>query len=212
MRWAVGCLTAVALAMGCSSHLAPPRSGGGPDAAVDRAPRPSDGPSPIIDAAFDAAIDFLDLGPPGAVCQSGSGCQTGICVDGVCCNTACSGPCVTCSAPGRAGTCFPIATGTAARADGCPAASPATCGMTGSCDGVGGCALYPAATLCAAAACVDATTLKAASTSDGLGTSTPGPTESCAPYTCVDGACFANDCQRNPADCVTRPNRDASLD
>jgi len=84
--------------------------------------------------------------------------------------------------------------------------------MTGLCDGVGGCALYPAATLCAAPACVDATTVNRASTCDGLGLCTPGPTESCAPYACLDGACVANDCQQSPADCLPRPNRDASLD
>jgi hypothetical protein len=51
-----------------------------------------------------------------------------------------------------------------------------------------------------------------ASTCDGLGLCTPGPTESCAPYACLDGACVANDCQQSPAVCLPRPNRDASLD
>ena len=43
--------------------------------------------------------------PLGGACTSASGCASGFCVDGVCCNTACAGACMTCDATGSAGTC-----------------------------------------------------------------------------------------------------------
>lgn len=221
MRWVVSCLAMVAFAAGCSSPLSPLGSGGGRDAAVDRALRPIG--ATVVDAAgeigrgrqiIDAGPDVVGRGEPapiGSPCQSGIDCRTGFCVDGVCCNTSCIGSCVTCAAPRAMGTCLPLDTGAVARPGGCPAASPATCGMTGLCDGVGGCGLYATGTLCVPSACVGGTTMQVASTCDGLGTCRPGPTQSCVPYTCASGACQVDDC-RNPADCEARPNRDASLD
>jgi hypothetical protein len=235
MRWAVGCVAAVALAVGCSSQLAPLRAASGTDAAVDHvvgtgAPMAVDAASdvgrglPVVDAArdvgrglpvVDAAPDFVgrpDPALPGLACRKAIDCITDYCVDGVCCNTACTGPCVTCSAPGAVGTCLPVDLGAPARVGQCPADSPATCGRTGACDGVGGCQLYPAETLCVSGACVDGTTVRVASTCDGFGTCQPGPIQSCAPYTCRGGACYADDCQLSPADCLSLGNRDASSD
>jgi hypothetical protein len=49
----------------------------------------------------------------GAACTSDSACSTGHCVDTVCCESACSGVCMTCNAPGGTpGTCVPIAANT----------------------------------------------------------------------------------------------------
>lgn len=222
MRWAVGWATALALALGCSSPLAPQRPLAGTDAAVDRAARPSG--ATAVDAArdvgrgpslIDAAPDFLGRGelvPIGAACRSASDCLTGFCVDGVCCSSACTGPCVTCSALGAMGTCLPVDLGAPAPLGGCPAEGAATCGRTGGCDGVGGCELYPEGTLCMQGTCVDGTTLQAPSTCDGLGACRPGPTQSCAPYTCASGVCQVDDCRFNPADCVSTGNHDASSD
>ena len=56
-----------------------------------------DGPEPTISAA----------GP----CERGEQCESGYCVDGVCCNVACSGSCVSCTQPNRVGECFPVAAG-----------------------------------------------------------------------------------------------------
>ena len=44
----------------------------------------------------------LDLG---GACSSGSQCRSGICADGVCCNSACGGTCQSCDLAGSAGTC-----------------------------------------------------------------------------------------------------------
>ena len=51
----------------------------------------------------------------GPTCTRGDQCASGFCTGGVCCNTACNDPCVTCNLPNRVGTCSP-------RPDGCPGA------------------------------------------------------------------------------------------
>jgi hypothetical protein len=72
----------------------------------------------------------------GSTCASGAECASGFCSDGVCCDTACKGTCMSCKIPGRIGTCSPYQAGT----------DPETeCGAgTGicksSCDGLGKCA------------------------------------------------------------------------
>ena len=45
------------------------------------------------------------LQPLGTSCVTDGMCQSGFCVDKVCCNTACTGTCMTCDAAGSAGTC-----------------------------------------------------------------------------------------------------------
>ena len=48
----------------------------------------------------------------GQVCTEPSQCQSGICVDGVCCNTTCTGTCQACDLAGTSGTCTLAANGT----------------------------------------------------------------------------------------------------
>ncbi|MEZ4314092.1 MAG: hypothetical protein R3F14_39230, partial [Polyangiaceae bacterium] len=52
----------------------------------------------------------------GSACTTGAECASGNCADGVCCNTACTGTCIACSAAkkgsGLNGLCGPIASGT----------------------------------------------------------------------------------------------------
>ena len=48
----------------------------------------------------------------GSGCGGPTDCQSGFCVDGVCCGGACDGICELCNLPGLAGTCFPAAAGT----------------------------------------------------------------------------------------------------
>jgi MYXO-CTERM domain-containing protein len=73
--------------------------------------------------------------PNGADCASNEDCQSGQCVDGVCCNVACGGgttDCQACStAAGAAvnGTCGPISAGTQCRASG------GACDVAEACDG-----------------------------------------------------------------------------
>ena len=48
----------------------------------------------------------------GGFCSTGSQCQSGLCADGVCCNTLCSpGTCTACDIAGSVGTCSPAPAG-----------------------------------------------------------------------------------------------------
>ena len=49
----------------------------------------------------------------GTACTSNSQCAAGFCVSGVCCNTACTGQCSSCTLPGSVGICAPRPNGTA---------------------------------------------------------------------------------------------------
>jgi hypothetical protein len=55
-------------------------------------------------AHCDGGRCYLDLGP-GETCDEPSDCQSSYCVDGVCCNSACTGTCRRCDLTGSRGTC-----------------------------------------------------------------------------------------------------------
>jgi hypothetical protein len=64
-------------------------------------------------------------------CSSDGECLSGHCAQGVCCATACVGPCRSCALPGSFGTCTTVPRG---------ALDPsATCGAGATCNGRGGC-------------------------------------------------------------------------
>src|SRR5205814_1442806 len=65
----------------------------------------------------------------GATCAGAAECASQLCVDGVCCNTACAGACNACNLAGTQGTCTNLASG----ATGTPTCSPNRCGGTASC-------------------------------------------------------------------------------
>ena len=92
----------------------------------------------------------------GADCTSNDTCDSGFCVAGVCCNTACEGGCQTCAAAGSVGTCTPLAEGSSCgdgdacngeevcQAGTCAAGAPLSCDdgnqcTADACDPVGGC-------------------------------------------------------------------------
>ncbi len=139
------------------------------------------------------------LKPNGAVCTKSDECKSTFCADGVCCNVACKGPCVSCDQQGRGGTCWPTDVGSPDPHNVCAVQAPATCGTTGTCDGVGGCARFAAQILCTAPAC-SGDRLIAGGTCDGLGTCLQPGMMDCTPYKCADGACI-NRCASDN-DCV----------
>ncbi|MDC3956593.1 hypothetical protein [Polyangium jinanense] len=67
---------------------------------------------------------------PAQTCGGAAECLSGHCVDGVCCNAACSSTCMACNVAGSVGTCtnVPVATEDAP-----------TCTGTNACDGAGTC-------------------------------------------------------------------------
>ncbi len=92
----------------------------------------------------------------GTACAAASACASGFCVDGVCCENACNGTCVSCNQPGRSGECTAHASGSDPEgecgggndpcrtvcdgAGACDAPKSGTfCGICATCDGVGTC-------------------------------------------------------------------------
>ena len=123
----------------------------------------------------------------GEACSTSDQCQSGACVDGLCCNRACDGQCEACDVPGHLGTCGP-ASGAPHGARAACASDGSACG--GSCDGVEStsCA-YPAATVkCGSASCA-AGVASAASFCSGAGACAASIQSSCGPFACAQASC-----------------------
>ncbi len=165
-------------------------------------------PGPTADssepvAATAQAMDGGDAGAPtGTACGNGAECQSGHCVEDVCCESACTAECFACNAAATGqpdGACAPVAKGTVD--DGCTQELPSTCGQTGTCDGAGACELHPAGTQCGTNAPQCAGTIALESHAcDGAGACLATPMQDCAPQTCNQGRCETT-CV-SPTDCV----------
>jgi hypothetical protein len=143
---------------------------------------------------------------------SGCGeCASGNCVDGVCCNSSCTGLCQACSATTKAdgkadGQCGPSAAGQLDRAARCTdarATTPLSCGQTGACDGAGACALYGKTTSCATGSTCLPGNLASGQFCDGTGNcAAAGTTVDCALYVCKSGVGCPATCAKD-TDCTT---------
>ena len=126
----------------------------------------------------------------GESCASASECASNQCIDGVCCDTACGGPCEACTAvlkgSGADGACGPIAADTDPESE-CDAEPVESCGRTGECSGAGACALYPDGTTCGEARCENG--LVSGDVCNGSGSCLSGTTN-CAPYDCTATGCY----------------------
>ncbi len=147
---------------------------------------------------------FLVLPPAssGTRCEVADQCASGYCVEGVCCDDACEGPCVTClaayQAEGRDGVCGFVAQGEDPRV-GCEGASADTCWQDGTCDGQGACALYADGTQCRKdGRCESGTCLRCNDARDAV--LAGDSIVSCAPFACRDGGCLSS-C-RSQLDCA----------
>jgi hypothetical protein len=121
---------------------------------------------------------------PGEACSCASDCQSAFCVDGVCCDTACTGTCMACNTQESMGTCAPVPKGQKPRlATTCAASDVSTCGLDGTCDGAGACRKYPVGTECVAGACEgDAVTNR--KVCDEAGQCSKGDDIVCVPSSC----------------------------
>ncbi len=72
----------------------------------------------------------------GTACASANACASGFCTDGVCCENACNGTCVSCNQPGRPGKCTAYASGSDPESECGVASDPchSTCNGAGACD------------------------------------------------------------------------------
>jgi len=130
------------------------------------------------------------LKPIGAVCGTGGECLSGICAQGVCCATTCTGSCRSCALAATAGTCSPVPVGGADPAGTCTNQGTSSCGTTGFCDGASQCQLYAAGAQCAPSSCPSGAASEVLpGTCDGSGTCKPGATQSCGVYACNGSTC-----------------------
>ena len=132
--------------------------------------------------------------PQSQACGCDDECQSGFCVDGVCCESACTDTCKSCGLPSALGLCTPIPAGvTPTDPVECTVTDPKGCGTDGTCDGAGKCRLYPSQTPCKAGTC-DGEAISGALVCDGKGSCGPGPATSCYPYACdaKTGTCAAS--------------------
>ncbi len=123
---------------------------------------------------------------PGQPCAAGAECATAQCVDGVCCESACLGPCRSCNLPASVGRCVPVPSGASDPRGVCVASLPASCGLDGRCDGAGGCRKYAVGSLCASETC-SGDVFTPPSVCNGSGTCVAPAPVSCFPYKCNSG-------------------------
>src|SRR5262249_23756853 len=120
----------------------------------------------------------------GRSCTSDSQCQSNHCVDGVCCNVACVGACLSCNLPMSIGTCMQAPVGSDPRNQ-CPGTGPckATCNSSSRC-------IYPDnKTSCGTAVCAGPATLYRAPSCDGQGSCSDRGLLPCTPYVCTQASC-----------------------
>jgi len=130
----------------------------------------------------------------GKKCTKGSDCTNGFCVDGVCCNSSCTGTCQACSAVkkggGTDGTCGPIAVDTDPDNE-CTDQGVMSCGFNGTCNGAGACAKYASGTVCVAGSCMGGVAVPNR-TCNGSGTCQTVMSTSCGAYVCGATACLTS--------------------
>ena len=138
--------------------------------------------------------------PIGAVCTAASQCASAFCADGFCCNVDLHRPLRQLQPERPRRHLLADGQGVADPHKVCTATDKSTCGQTGACDGLGGCAKYAAETVCTPPAC-SGDRLNTAGTCDGLGTCRPQGVQACVPYRCSGTACVSH-CASD-ADCVS---------
>jgi hypothetical protein len=153
----------------------------------------NDGPSPDTTPVPDVKPQpDTNKDPNGTPCTGGGTCSTGFCVDNVCCNAACQGPCEACNLSGKKGICSPSPAGTDPDND-CQQDPVNTCGLDGSCDGSGACRKYITGTVCGTPICSGAATYSIKKCS-ATGSCASGLPLACLPYKCQSstGQCYTS--------------------
>jgi hypothetical protein len=150
----------------------------------------------------DGVCDPSRRKPLGATCDCAAECTSGFCADGFCCNTACTGACVSCALPTQKGACAPVGDDVMDPHGVCVAEASGSCGLTGKCNGVGGCSRAAPGSVCQPASCAGGQETPA-STCNGNGACVIGSPINCAPSICEGTACKL--ACKSDSDCVA-PN------
>lgn len=140
--------------------------------------------------------------PMGAVCAAAAECSSNFCVDGICCESACQGACLTCGLSSSPGRCVNVAAGRDDPHKQCKDTGVASCGTDGKCDGSGACRRYGGDTLCSSEICNSGSYTPPAMCS-ASGQCLAPSSRSCFPYVCNGSRCFTS-CTQN-SQCVS-PN------
>jgi hypothetical protein len=168
------------------------------------------GTSPVLDLSVAHAMSDLSVGDAGSAtddmlphgvrhqgqaCTPLDTCDTGFCIDGYCCNSACGNTCQACNLPGTLGICSNVPNGqmpSGART--CNAQAASSCGRDGTCDGQGNCRDWPLGTVCMAGTCDKASNnFVAPSTCNGTGNCVANPGGPCDPFVCQDATqCYSS--------------------
>ncbi|HEY0708400.1 MAG TPA: hypothetical protein VGG33_16455, partial [Polyangia bacterium] len=178
-------LLGLATSSACGSRRIPPPPGPAVarDAGID-VPRDTGGGMTGTRTPPGACTGAAEMNKPlGARCGCNEECSSNQCVDGVCCNSACTGTCQACNVAGRAGTCSPLPDGAAPVVPGqCLGEAAATCGLDGLCDGRGACRRHPDGTVCDEGRC-DGNQIVDVKACAG-GSCQASGSIGCAPYAC----------------------------
>ncbi len=154
--------------------------------------------------APDASISGTGSGADGVNCAVPSDCQSGSCVDGVCCESACSDACTACKfvLTGRAdGRCAAVALGKRDPRGICvDETSKNECGKDGTCDGAGACHYVETTLVCAHSSCTAAGFIPQ-TTCDGKGTCKPRSAIPCGLAACDSITGCLTEC-RSERDCA----------
>jgi hypothetical protein len=126
----------------------------------------------------------------GVACTAAADCASLFCVDGVCCQEACTGNCSSCNTAGKAGQCVAISGTPVGGRPACTGAGT-TCGST--CDGVNkaSCTFAAATKSCVAASCTGGVETHAAFC-NGTGACNTATTKPCDGYACAATACHTS--------------------
>jgi hypothetical protein len=160
-----------------------------------------------IDVRLVAGAPSVDLGDDGGKvlqalgvdCTTNEECESGHCVDGVCCADECRGQCRACNLPGAKGTCTLAPSGVNVRSSCADDGTP--CGLDGTCDGQGSCRFKQPTVVCAQPSCTNGVLTRAA-TCDGRGACGTPSTRVCDPFVCKpDGTDCYNTCTAGSAEC-----------
>lgn len=126
----------------------------------------------------------------GATCGGDSECSSSHCVKGICCDSACTGTCMSCNVGVNRGTCSPVQQGQPDPQGGCQPGTGADAFCSpGGCNGAGACTIGAATTVCRAASCDGAANAQTA-LAYCKGATCPAPVvKPCDPYRCGATAC-----------------------